>query len=261
MTVATTDDIACAVRGDVADDDVRYARTRVYELLDVAPAPVLFARVKLTALSAPALPRPAVAQANIDLNGRLIRAQVARPTMREAVDELHDRLCSRLGRAAGNWEAIRGRRPVLEPHEWRHTSLPTDRPPYFPRPDEDRQIIRRKSVAMTRMTVDEALLDMILLDYRFHLFVETSSGVDSVVYSTDSGYRLAQIRPTTDVTTGSVRVRLSPHDAAALTVPAAIARLTATGWPFVFFCDLDTGRGNVIYHRFDGHYGLISPAR
>jgi hypothetical protein len=28
----------------------------------------------------------------------------------------------------------------------------------------------------------------------------------------------------------------------------------------LFFVNVDTGRGNVLYHRFDGHYGLISPA-
>lgn len=259
-SVTTTGDIACVVRGAVADEDVQYARTRVYALLDSAPAPVLFARIKLTALTAPALPRPAVAQATLDLDGRLIRAQTARPTMREAVDELHDRLRTRLRRAAGNWEAIRGRRPLVEEHEWRHAGLPTKRPPYTVRPDEERQLVRRKSVALARMTVDEAVLDMLLLDYRFHLFVESTSNVDSVVYRTDDGLHLAQTQPAADVTAAGVRVRLSPHDAPALTVPEAITRLTATGWLFVFFRDSDTGRGAVVYHRFDGHYGLISPA-
>jgi hypothetical protein len=27
----------------------------------------------------------------------------------------------------------------------------------------------------------------------------------------------------------------------------------------VFFADETTGRGNVLYHRYDGHYGLITP--
>ena len=30
--------------------------------------------------------------------------------------------------------------------------------------------------------------------------------------------------------------------------------------PFVFFIDYRTGRGNVVYRRYDGHYGLVAPA-
>jgi hypothetical protein len=40
----------------------------------------------------------------------------------------------------------------------------------------------------------------------------------------------------------------------------AIARLEAAGQPFLFFVNAETGRGNLIYHRYDGHYGLIGPA-
>jgi hypothetical protein len=42
-------------------------------------------------------------------------------------------------------------------------------------------------------------------------------------------------------------------------VSDALARLDATGAPFVFLADADTGRGNVVYRRYDGHYGLITP--
>ena len=51
----------------------------------VASEPVLFARVKLTMSADPAVERPAVAQVNIDLNERLIRAQAAGATMRETI--------------------------------------------------------------------------------------------------------------------------------------------------------------------------------
>jgi hypothetical protein len=30
--------------------------------------------------------------------------------------------------------------------------------------------------------------------------------------------------------------------------------------PFVFFAEPDSGRSQVLYRRFDGHYGLITPA-
>ena len=40
----------------------------------------------------------------------------------------------------------------------------------------------------------------------------------------------------------------------------AETRLEAFGQPFLFFVDAQTGRGNLIYHRYDGDYGLITPA-
>ena len=45
-----------------------------------------------------------------------------------------------------------------------------------------------------------------------------------------------------------------------LPVAEATARLEAAGRPFLFFVDSHTGRGSLIYHRYDGHYGLIAPA-
>ena len=30
--------------------------------------------------------------------------------------------------------------------------------------------------------------------------------------------------------------------------------------PFLFFVDPETGRGQVLYRRYDGHYGLIVPS-
>jgi len=55
--------------------------------------------------------------------------------------------------------------PVVGPHEWRHESGPTHRPSYFPRPEDERQIIRRKSFTLPTSTVDEAALQLDLLDY------------------------------------------------------------------------------------------------
>ena len=56
---------------------------KVRSLLRLAPEPVLFARVKLTMAADPAVERPAIAQVNLDLNGRLIRAQATGADMRE----------------------------------------------------------------------------------------------------------------------------------------------------------------------------------
>jgi sigma 54 modulation/S30EA-like ribosomal protein len=45
-----------------------------------------------------------------------------------------------------------------------------------------------------------------------------------------------------------------------LTVGQAVERLDATELPYRFFRDAGTHRGAVLYRRYDGHYGLITPA-
>jgi hypothetical protein len=209
----------------------------------------------------PAVDRPAVAQANIDLNGRPVRAQAAAATMRDAIEMLSDKLRVQLERAARNWARLRGSQPVAEPGEWRHDSVPAQRLPYFPRPIDERGVVRHKSYGLARMTPDEAAADMELLDYDFHLFTELSTSQDSVVYRADDGYRMAQMHPKTD--------RLGPTDtdftvselpAPKLDLPEAETRLEAFGQPFLFFVNAQSGRGNLIYHRYDGDYGLITPA-
>ncbi|MEV0402627.1 sigma 54 modulation/S30EA ribosomal C-terminal domain-containing protein [Actinoallomurus sp. NPDC050550] len=181
--------------------------------------------------------------------------------MNQAIVLMHDRLRVRLEHAARNWEAIRGREPAAVPHEWRHQSPHAHQPPYFPRPPEVRTVIRHKSYALRRQTPQDAVADMELLDYDFHLFTEQETGQDSVVYRSGTGYRLAQIDPKPR--------RLGPLDASItvselpapmLTLNQAAAHLEALSRSFLFFVDEATGRGTLIYHRYDGHYGLITPA-
>ncbi len=261
MVDRQTVQVQTETRGAVPEGAVDLAVHRVSSLLRTAPEPVLFARVKLIMSADPAVRRPAIAQANIDLNGRLIRAQAAGETMRAAVEHACDRLRIRLERAARNWEAARGGRPVTAPGEWRHESLPALRLPYFPRPPEERIVARHKSRALARQTPDEAAADAQLMDFDFHLFTERATGQDGVIYRTADGFRLALAYP--------LLHRLGPVDpsitvsttaAPRLTVTKAATRLEVTGQPFVFFVNAETGRGNVLYHRYDGNYGLITPA-
>jgi Sigma 54 modulation/S30EA ribosomal protein C terminus len=117
--------------------------------------------------------------------------------------------------------------------------------PYFPRPLEERTVIRHKSYALTRQTPAEAVADLELLDYDFHLFTEKATGRDSVVYRTPDGYRLAQAHPRPE-RPGPVdaSVTVSEHPAPRLAPDDAAARLEALGQPFLFFVSSETGRGN-----------------
>ena len=261
MADQQTVQVQTETRGPVPEDAVSLAVHRVSSLLHLASEPVLFARVKLTMAADPAVERPAVAQASVDLNGRLIRAQAAGGTMREAVEHACGRLRIRLERAARNWEAIRGGRPVPRPGQWRHQSLPVPRPSYFPRPPGERTVMRHKSYALARQPPDEAAADAELMDYDFHLFTEKSTGEDAVIYRTTDGYRLALAHPRTH-RLGPVdpSITVSAMPAPRLSVTEAATRLEAAGQPFLFFVNAGTGRGNLIYHRYDGHYGVIRSA-
>jgi hypothetical protein len=261
MAGTRTVQVQAETRGAVPEGAASFAVHQVSSLLRMAPEPVLFARVKLTMGADPAVERPAIAQVNVDLNGRPIRAQAAGETMRAATEHACERLRIRIQRAARNWAAIRGRLPVAGPGEWRHQSRPAARLRYYPRPPEERTILRHKSYALAHETPDEAVADAELLGYDFHLFTERSSGEDSVIYRSGDGYRLQLARPRTH-RLGPVdpSITICPAPAPRLSTAEAIDRLEAAGQPFLFFVNAETCRGNLIYHRYDGHYGLIGPA-
>jgi ribosome-associated translation inhibitor RaiA len=261
MADTGTLEIQTQTHGRVPPSEMSEAIRRVSLLLRMASEPVLLARVKLTMDADPAVQRPAIAQINVDMNGRLVRVQSADETMRAAIEHACDRLRIRLERARRNWAGLRGSLPLPGPREWRHESTPAPRLPYFPRPRDERVVVRHKSYAPAHETPDEAAAEADQLDYDFHLFREKSTGEDSVIYRTPDGYRLAMAHDRTG--------RLGPVDpsiavshipAARLTVTEAEDRLEEFPQPFVFFVNSQTGRGNLIYHRFDGHYGLIEPA-
>jgi len=254
-------------QGAVPDEAMDLAVLRVRAVLRLATEPVLFARVKLTMAADPAVEFPAVAQANIDLNGRPVRAQATAVTLRDAIEMLCDKLRVQFERAARNWARLRGGTATgkawepAQSGEWRHQSVPSPRLPYFPRPADERAVVRHKSYGLSRMTPDEAVADMELLDYDFHLFTELSSGQDSVVYRTEDGYRLSQAHPKPG-RLGPIaqEIWVSETPAPRLDLAEAESRLEAFGQPFLFFVNAGSGRGNLIYHRYDGDYGLITPA-
>ncbi|BBX45915.1 HPF/RaiA family ribosome-associated protein [Mycobacterium cookii] len=237
-----------------------YVREKIGGLSRFTHQPVLHARVRVSRHADPAVARPVIAQANIDVNGRPVRAQVQAANAREAIDRLEARLWRRLERIANRAEAKHGN--SSHANEWHHQSERTDRPSHYPRPSDERRIIRRKSFTLGTCTVDEAAQEMELLDVDFHLFTEKGTGQASVLYRTDSaGYRMAQVMPLPrELAPHELPVSVSPQPAPRLTIARAKERLSLLGLPFLFFIDMDQGRAGVLYHRYDGHYGLISPA-
>jgi len=260
MDAVQTVPVQVEMHGRVPEGMRELAAAKVGSLLRFASEPVLSARVTLAVSADPAVPRSSVAQSTIDLNGRIVRVQAAGQTMREAIEHMAARLRVRLDRSARDWSARRGTLPVPEPGEWRHQSIPAHRPAYLLRPADARAVIRRSGYAARPLTPEEAVAELDLLDYDFHLFTERSTGEDSVLYRVGDGYRLAQARPKPNrLGPLPAAVTLSKHRAPVLRLAEAISRLDLLGQPFVFFVNPDTGRAGLLYHRYDGHYGLVDP--
>lgn len=246
-------------RGDVGEDLPAYAERKVAEATTVAPEPVLFARVELTMHADPARERSAFAKAELDVNGRVVRAHAAAATMPEAVDALEARLRERLERAAHHEEAKHLRLRAPQDGEWRHTQYSPPRPRYYPRPVEEREIVRQKSFAFGEMTPDEAAADLEVLDHEFYLFTNLETGEDNVICRSEdgSGYALLEPSATCSLTHAAALIVHSELRPTTMTADEARDVLDLTDRPFVFFLDPDHRRGRVLYRRYDGHYGLI----
>lgn len=247
--------------GAIDDEVIEYARLRLGTLLERVTAPVLFARLKLELAGDPARERPALAQAMIDLDGEVLRAHVAAHQLREAIDVLQGRLRDRIEHRAQHQAALRRRGSERPSGEWRHGDAPTLRPHHFERPVAERQLVRHKTFELGELTPDEAAFDMDQLDYDFHLFRDLATGEDAVLERRfGGGFRLTRLHPS-DLDPGptSIPLTIDEHAPPSVTVEDAISLLDATNDPFVFFANVATGRGNVVYRRYDGHYGLITP--
>jgi ribosome-associated translation inhibitor RaiA len=252
--------VVVEARGKVSDAERAYARAKVDHLRTTASRPVLYARVVLQAETNPARERPAVAKGELDVNGRLVRAHVASGTLFAAIDLMESRLRQGLERLAHHEESkhLRSRGPGE--HEWQHRRSAPARPPYFPRPVEEREVVRRKTFAVGEATPDEAVFDLELLDLDFYLFENLETGADNVVTrATGAGYELIEPFAECSLEEHAADIRPSAIRPVAMSIDEARSHLDLGDEPFVFFIDPDSGRGRLLYRRFDGHYGLIVP--
>ncbi|MCD0484505.1 pyridoxamine 5'-phosphate oxidase family protein [Streptacidiphilus sp. ASG 303] len=232
--------------GDVPRRAADRARTAVGAVVAALPGPVLGVRVRLTQAACPSGARPASAEAAVDVGGRLVRARAGGPTPAAAVDLLAELLAGRLDRA-GLRRTPAGREGAPAPRRL---------------PPGERRVVRRAPSGPPVEPVHEAVFEMDALGHRFRLFTDTATGFDTLVYRAGpTGYRLARTGPAAGagLPPAGLPVTVSEVPAPRTTVAEAVRRLEATGLPFVFFTDAATGRGAVLHHRSDGHYGLVTP--
>ncbi|MBW5480608.1 ribosome hibernation promotion factor [Streptomyces bambusae] len=252
-------DVQVRTRGQVPHGAGFYAQEKVLAAVGHVGEPVLAVQVKLTQAVNTSTHRPATAQAVVNVNGRPVRAHVAASTMFEAVDLLQERLTARLARARRHGQ--RGSGPNAQ--AWWDGPGHEHRPHRHHLPAEERRVVRRKSFSLARQTPEDALIDLEAMDRDFWVFTDLVSGHDSVIYREvrTGRHRMASLGPLGQEREIDGVLGVSTVPVPKSTVAEAVSRLEHTGLPFVFFNDEATGRGSVLYHRYDGHYGLITPSR
>lgn len=123
---------------------------------------------------------------------------------------------------------------------------------------ESRPIVRRKQVELMTATVTEATTVLDAMDFDAHLFTDAETGLDAAVLrASPSGVRLVRQNfygLSADAAT------VHPHPVAELNENEAVDRLCRYGLPHLFFTDPPSGRGRLMYRRYDGDLGLVQPS-
>lgn len=249
-------DPSIVVRGDVSAAMVAYAIEKAEAIAAIAPSPVLDLDLRLEHRPDPARERPNHVQVTMSIDGRTLRAHRHAETMTEAIDRAMSRLRRRVEAQAERPQSVMLRHRDTE--SWHHDDARPTRPSYFPRPVEERRIVRRKTFAMRPESIEGALFDLEALDHDFFVFVNNETGEENVVYFEDGDYAIMQPTPTPGaIARVGVPVRTGPGPST-MSARAACEVLDETDRPFVFCVDDVTKRGFVVYRRYDGNYGLIT---
>lgn len=250
----SADDVEVVALGPVPDAIREAARDRVAHATRLAGRPVREARVVLREFTNPLRVESSRVEVSLSVGGSPVRARGDATSMEEALGRAGDRLEWLIVDIVNRWND-RSRwlsRPV--PGQWRRGDLATERPEYFPRPVEEREVVRRKTFAVAPTSVEEAVYDMEALDHDFYLFTDLASGNPAVVHRTEDAYAVSGL-PADAALPSSVEPAPAPPT---LDETTARHRLDVGGEPFVFYIDANGGRGAVLYRRYDGHYGLIT---
>ena len=236
-------------KGYIPARKLGHARDMLNRIVELVGEPVLSAKVLLADQPHNSVEDRCRAEASLSIRGGWIRAHTSAPTVTEAIDTLHDKLRGQLRHRSKRRRSESIRRQT-ESGSWHHGDRPSERPPFFDRAVEDRDLVRHKTFTTATSTVDEAFWDMTQLDYDFFLFCDEETGKDAVI---TAGGNAAE-------SDGAGPVVHRAIDAPVLSIDAAIAQLNADSNAFVFFLDAETQRGAVAYRRYDGNYGLLTPA-
>lgn len=231
------------VRGGVSAQERDSAEEAVRDVLARHHRVVADARVRV---SGAVCGGPGLVQVNLRVCGAPARVQVPGRTVAAAIATAAARLDRQITRLTTTWQAW----PWPDP-ERRSLGMPGAG-----------RIVREKAYRLRVARPCQAAAALHAMDYDVFLYTDVETGEDAVVYRAGPvGLALARqttMRPPT--LAGPLALTVNPRKTPVLTRQQA-ARWLADGWlPFLFFTDHDTGRGNLLYRRYDGDLGLVTPA-
>lgn len=123
-----------------------------------------------------------VVEVTIVYSGMIFRAQERAENMVTALDDCVDSLIRQ----------IRKNKTRLE-KKLREGAIEELLPAGETEDEDDYDVVRVKSIALKPQTVDEAILQMNMLDHKFYVFLNTDNGGVNVVYKrSDGGYGLIE---------------------------------------------------------------------
>ncbi|MEV4703016.1 sigma 54 modulation/S30EA ribosomal C-terminal domain-containing protein [Actinoplanes sp. NPDC049316] len=257
--VVSDEDVDILVRGPVTTQDIAYVRHAVAGAR-LTGTGVSHIRFKLAEYRGGDREPVAVAQLNVELSSRMVRAQASAGTVAEAIDRAVAALVPRVARLERRLTHAEAGPPSFTGEAW---DLRTARtiPPVIKIGGKARRVARHKACPPAAQNLGAAALTMDLRDYDFHLFVEGASGQDAVATRAGAaGYRVGADRPDLlESAPDGVPVADAPARLPSLTLPEAVRALDASAAAFLPFTGVGSGRAAVLYRRFDGHLGLLTP--
>lgn len=248
------DAVQVLVRGAVSTTDVDRGRRSVAASVGRAPE-VSRPQVKMAEYPTSG----AVAQINVHFASRLVRGQAAGPSVDEAVHSACATLAHRLDRLERRLNEVPAGPPDFADEPWDRRDI-RNIPGRWRPAGPGRRIVRHKAVPLALQDAAAAALTMDLRDYDFHLFVEANIGEHALVHRAGpDGYRLRVPRP--ELLTGAdfgAPVTVDEDPLPRLSLVEAVRLLDRDEAPFVGFIAATTGRGAVLYRRYDGHLGVLT---
>jgi hypothetical protein len=227
-------EVVLEVRGDAPAGVAAEARVRLAHALAQVGVQVADLRIRLSD-AAGQLSGTVLAQANALAVGRRVRVQVVGATCGQALEALILRLSRRISEATTRWT----------PRSWPDPQDPSgwlaDGRHVVPRGG---WVVRVKPHALIWCEPAVAVATMDAVAYR----------------AGPTGYRLARLRSTAPPSRRGVPLPMDPRPAPVLSRDQAVACPDRTGLAHFFFADGVSGRGRLLYRRFDGHYALIAGA-
>lgn len=232
--------VTVVCRGYVPPRLPEHAVARIAETLAATGAPAS-ARVRITGALCPGGPILLQINTSHPAHGSL-RVQLKGPDD-QIVEQTAQRLRAAVESAGRAWSPRAWPDPTRAPLSW----------------IGEGRVTRRKLVEVSRCDPVTAAAMLDATDYDAHLFTDTDTGEDAVVFRAGpAGVRLARQHRMRPPSTASA-LTIHPHPTPTLTESAAVRRLCDHGLPFLFYTDTHTQRGRLAYRRYDGNLGLVAP--